>query len=174
MAGPPPRTGSSTVITFTRPGPRIGPADISRAEQLAGHPLPDEYVRYLLQHNGGGVEPRGFLFDHISMGKTQSWVEDLFPVAVTKQGRVSLEWAINNVRNRQSSEGPIPIESIPIGAAASGDLVLFLAGPRRGEVWLKNWDDCGREDAEDAMLGMYSIAPSFERLIDGLSPVVPP
>jgi hypothetical protein len=57
-----------------------------------------------------------------------------------------------------------------VGGALDGTILLFTRGRRKGQVWLKVWDDApgvaGVPDDPEA--GMYRVATSFARFLRGL------
>lgn len=59
----------------------------------------------------------------------------------------------------------IPSNTISIGDTASGDqLILYVAGPRSGEVWFCDWYSRYRNISRR----VYFVAKTFKEFVDGL------
>lgn len=118
----------------------LGPlaeADLAAAERQLGVRLPDDYRRFMLQHNGGQVEPDGFAItwkpgQKAAAAGATSMVSWLFRVY---DGRHE-----NLVRmNRTTFAGRLPAGTLAIGRDPGSNLLLLRCdGAQRGELlyWL--------------------------------------
>jgi len=68
----------------------------------------------------------------------------------------------------------VPYDCITIGSAGGGheDILLFVRGRRRDQIWLKVWDDVS-EDVDldrntDPEEGLYFLANSFNEFLSML------
>lgn len=58
-----------------------------------------------------------------------------------------------------------PEGSMAVADATGGtEFLLFLTGPRRGQVWFKDYDSCrGYDNPEEEL---YFVAPNFDEFIE--------
>jgi len=151
-------------------GPRITQIDVARAEKVLGCKLPVDYRSYMLRHNGGIPFVSNFSYFRTKRGIVQStWLAGLDPIPrSTTERSMNLLWA-NALRQEQAERGaPLPDGCIIIGYNGADDqIMLFVRGARRGQVWMRVWDDLANHppavpDTEDAL---YLVAMSFSEFI---------
>jgi hypothetical protein len=64
--------------------------------------------------------------------------------------------------SRTNGDGMLPKHSIGIcGTQTSENIVLFVSGPRKGQVWLKAWHRLTHENIDDPEDDLHKLAPSF-------------
>lgn len=123
-------------------------ADLAALERHVGYPLPAEYRRFLLEHNGGRPEPDAFPID-TGLGEQEDIVMCLFPARPPDLGAVEVNdfqglrrWPVHcafddlwsDLENLYAEAG-ITDPLLPVGTDGSGNyFCLVLDGPRSGAV----------------------------------------
>ena len=163
-------TARPTRAKLTSTGPRLSLGAIRALEQELGTEFPAGYRKLMLRTNGGVPEPGFFVLR--ARGKPRvAWVERL--ASITSSTKDSLNFRGMNAALWRWHVGgsPCPAGAVSIGSAGPyTDLLLFIAGPRQGEVWLKNWEETSsRADAEgDPEEGMTRLAETFDEFLGSL------
>ena len=143
-------------------GPRVDEAEVSAFEQRHGIAFPDDYRRFLLEVNGGGLADE-------NTWVAQLYINGLLSLA-EKDGTLDLESCAEWARRVL----PHP-DLLLIGYTDSGMLLLAHAGPHRGEVWTLDTVDPRPEGSNPRVLwhdrrDMKKLANSFEELTRKLGP----
>lgn len=148
-------------------------ARIETFERQIGYPLPSDYRRFLLRHNGGRPDPDAFLLD-AGYGDEENIVLCFFPLRDLNLGSVAAEglealrtWPIHcawddlqrNLANHDRMEQENPL--LPIGTDGSGNyFCIVLAGHNaEGVVFLDH------ETAE-----MTTLGDNFDAFLASLRP----
>lgn len=147
-------------------GPSLSVAEIEALEQRLDAPLPDDYRKFLLECNGGTPAWAAFRAGDEDGDGDEFWVDYFYridghlagPAADAPPGTLAF-W-------REVLRGYLPSEAIPVACVARDSFwLLFLQGPRRGEVHLVDWDEVdesGEEPSpEDLEPAMHLVAGSF-------------
>ena len=127
-------------VGFLDTGPPLRESQLCVVERLlcpdAGR-LPREYRHFLLQHNGGTPRPSEFAWRHPTEGQASSHVDRLLGIDLAA---FDLERSVDVLHVALAYRDELPRCSVPIGFVDRDDLLLiFVHGPREGQVWLKNW-----------------------------------
>lgn len=143
-------------------GPLLSLTDVERFEAVLGAPLPHAYRSFLLSRNGGRPVLSRFHYLGRKGARKFADVAQLDPLI----GRPSITDMMN------CFSGCLPTGSIPIGTSmASFPIVLYVSGPRVGQIWFKVWDDLLDEpNPTNADAAVYFLADSFENFLDKLAP----
>jgi hypothetical protein len=146
-------------------GPQVTEARIQAFERSYGHPLPDDYKRFLLDVNGGQPARTNREFAH-------GVVNNLFSLDDPED---SGDLADRATWTRPTLPSP---DLLFIGHDDCGNqLLLALAGDHRGEVWYMLTDDDARpDDANPRVLwhdrrDLRKVADSFEQFMRSLRPL---
>lgn len=122
--------------------------------------LPEDYVRFLLQHNGGRPElPVFSITDDPRLGNTGSIVQIFLRLdAPDHPFDMDLE------EHYENYDGRIPPDLLPIARDAGGNAIcLGISGERRGQVFF--WDHSEEEEPDEqgnfTYYNVAFIAPSF-------------
>ena len=129
---------------------------------------PEDYRRFMIKYNGGEPEPNYF----VVKGKDPKldWVDAFHPISGSKMDPLNLQGA-NQILGERAIHWGVPYDCITVGIAGGGpeDILLFVRGRRRGQVWLKVWDDvyAGPEHNRDTdpNEGLYFLAKSFNEFL---------
>lgn len=151
---------------------RCSSADLDRVAREHFIVFPRELEEFYRARNGGVPTPGFFAYRRARGVKAHSWVEEVCPVTRSAETPGGLSHAIRIVRDRQPVDGQVPCECVAVGfAAGSNPLVVFWRGPRKGQVWLKAWDDLPPDSPEDDPgSGMYRIASDWWSFLRRLRP----
>jgi hypothetical protein len=151
--------------TMSRRGPSIDDAAIAAFETTLGHPLPDDYRRFLLAVNGG--RPSGTT----SAPPGLSRINSLHSLGDPDEARQLLP-------TPRYGE-PLPSRDlIAIGFEDGGcKILLCVTGEHRGEIWYLSGGDLRRPDDANPRVewfrrrDMRKIADSFEQYARSLGPL---
>ncbi|GKS60538.1 SMI1/KNR4 family protein [Nitrospira sp.] len=146
------------LIDISASGRPISRTEVSEIETLIGHPLPAQYVDFLLRYNGGRPKPNNFringFYERPGIGNIQ--------VFFRVDSRVRSSDLMWNFKEMNLS-GRVPANLIPIACDGSGDLIcLALFGPDTGQVVF--WDYLDERD-EPTYENVYRVADSFSEFI---------
>lgn len=138
-------------------GPVVRAADLADLERQLSCRLPIDYKRFLVTFNGG--EPRHYVFPIRGLRDNPSGeLRVLRSVAHTDD-------VFDLVAANKRLLHALPDGCISIGDTASGDqLILYVTGPRCGEVWFYDWYSRYR----DVNRRVYFVAKTFKEFVDGL------
>jgi hypothetical protein len=148
---------SVTIIESSMP---LTEADLVRAEQRMGRPIPSAYRAFLLAHNGGRPEPYAFQMQGRHGTPSQGGCVDWFLGINTGKYYSDLEDLVKAARSRISPH------LFPIGTDPGGNLIcLSTSVSDEGAVYF--WDH--EFEGETPSCGnVYFIASSFEVFLNGL------
>ncbi len=128
-------------------------------ESILGGSLPDDYVYFLIAHNGGRPEPSDFTFRTRSGAPTDSCIQFFFGWCDDRDYGL--------LENLSAYEGRIVAGFCPIACDDFGNLLLLsLREHDRGTVWF--WDHERESPDEPTMDNMDIVAGSFTEFIEGL------
>ncbi len=153
--------------TFTQTGPRLTTGKLKALEQEVGTDFPKDYRKFLLKTNGGVPEPGFFTYKRGSK-PTLCWVESFASVTDSKIDSLNFRGTNAALWRWHVSGTPCPAGAIAIGSAGPyASILLFIAEPNAGEVWLKDWEAVdsrvsAKVRAED---GLYRLAPTFDAFL---------
>jgi hypothetical protein len=151
-------------VQISKSGRQLSPASIERAEMELGVTFPQEYREFMLAHNGGEPDPSFFVLKRRKTADLM-WVQMLCPITSSRIDSLNLRGQNEKVAEYAEAGDPVPPGCFAIGYTGAGDnLLLFTSGRRKGQVWLKVWDELdasegSQNDPEDAM---YRLATSFK------------
>lgn len=133
-------------------------AQLAPLERRLGGRAPDDYVDFLLMHNGGRADNSTFEFKDGAGETTKSRVAWFFGLADDVSYGLSA--------NVEDYEGRIPVGFLPVGSDPFGNLLLLcLASESYGSVWF--WDH-EEEQEEPDLSNMSRLAASFGEFLDTL------
>ncbi len=142
-----------------------GPLDerrIAELEERFGARLPEDYRRFLLQHNGGRPDPADFRLADRQGAYTDSRVEAFLSVYDGEH--------FNFEKVLACFKGPeprIPANLVPIARDPFGNLIcLSIAGPDGGTVYF--WDHERESEGEPTYDNVDRIADSFGEFLAAL------
>lgn len=137
-------------------------SDIAALEARLGAALPPAYQEFLLTQNGGQPQPSAFQF--IRGGKTRewTWVGGLKSVTPPTTRWINVE-ATPDWKKAEIPEGGLEIGYGP----ESQGIILFLSGPRKGQVWYKDYESCEDEGVPEEEL--HFLAPDLNAFLATLT-----
>ncbi len=147
------------------------PGVIVEFERRIGASLPEDYRRFLEEHNGGVPDPTAFRITW----KGQPWarrfpyddVDFLFGVTRDSPHNLLTQWECYKDR--------VPEDTIPIGFDPGANVLLLgISGPRRGQVlfWVHDYEVEEGDEPDDRNVGF--VAPSFTAFLDALVDEIAP
>jgi len=139
--------------------------DLRNAERMIGRPLPEEYKRFLMEHNGGRPEPAEFKITW----RGQDWADDwqtgmVHYFLALHDGELS-----NFFKYFRTYQGRIPEDTVPIAYDPGGNLVLLGVGDTNmGRVffWVQDFEVEEGKIADYGNVGL--VANRFNEFLDGL------
>ncbi|HWO19689.1 MAG TPA: SMI1/KNR4 family protein [Kofleriaceae bacterium] len=143
--------------------PHLDADTLERFEQHLGHRMPDGYRRFMIEMNGGRPHEESCRF----------------PLGVIN---TFFGLGVSETRDLAEANSGIPVlpsrDLLYIGYADCGELLLCLAGERRGQVWLQD-PEARPYDANPRVLwhdrrDMRKLADSFEEFVRTLKPLSAP
>lgn len=133
------------------PGRAVTPEDVASLEKRFGCVLPEAYVRFLRETNGGRPKPRAF---HGLRENDEAMVQHFLSV----DGDEHTNLVENAAFFREYHD--VPNSLLPIGRTTSGDLVCIGVAPgNRGQVWFWSHDHPVREEAT------WKLAEDFDAFL---------
>lgn len=146
-------------VTIKEGGPPITMSDIEDIERYLGHNLPEDYRRFLLQHNGGRVSPSEVLTgDSIYPLKHVNYLYGV------KDDIESCTLRCSHYGMRERSRP----ELLPIGNDGGPDLFcLVLFGPDQGKIVFWDCREMWLRPPPDP-LDVYPVADSFTDFLNSL------
>ncbi|MEZ6138062.1 MAG: SMI1/KNR4 family protein [Pirellulaceae bacterium] len=162
-------------IVNSRPAGPASESEIAVFETMIGHSLPEDYRRFLLEHNGGSPRPDAFTFNLFGRDE-ENIVMCFFPLRDLSLGEVDVEqldelrtWPVHCAWNDLQHdllhlyEKEIEHPLLPIGTDGSGNyFCIVLSGPQMGAMLFHE-----HELAETCVL-----ASSFDEFLTSLRPRV--
>jgi hypothetical protein len=168
-------------MEFTDPGPHLNMEEISEFERSIAVFIPKEYKKFLETTNGGspgGLRPKDCFKYHAHYPGNQ-------PTASPGGDGTELAWIFgirndayyfNLLENIRLYRERIPVNMIPIGIDAGGNIVLLcVRGDDYGKVFY--WDHEAEADPSQGEVPNYSnvyyVANNFDEFVDSLYEHVP-
>lgn len=139
---------------------------ISAFEQALEISLPEDYVNFLLQHNGGyPKEDMVFDFeDGVLEAKNTTSIRDFFRIYLQEEKGTYDD--LGKICRIMWGEETMAKNMIAIADDPGGNpIFLCVAGENRGKVYMGNQD---YEDADTGYLFMSEVAPSFTAFLNML------
>jgi len=147
------------MIEIKESGEPLTEADIADFERYLGCPLPRDYRKFLLNHNGGTPEPDGFSLVYWG-GKSEDDQVSFYGLGPSVREGHNLRWT------QECFKGRIPSELLPIGDDPGGNqLCLCIHGKQSGSVHF--WDH-ELEHVPPTYKNTAMLAPSFLEFVNGL------
>jgi cell wall assembly regulator SMI1 len=148
--------------------PPIGGAELQQLQAGLGRPLPEDYQRFLLLHNGGRADPPAFALRWNDASLAKRFPKGLIHVMFC----IDASSASDLMRNLASYRERIPADTLPIGMDPGGNILLLgLAPPHTGRVlfWVQDhevaWEDGETPDFSNVGLAAQSFN-EFLQLLD--------
>lgn len=143
--------------------PPIAVAEIKSLEQRLGRQIPQSYIDFLLNYNGGVPEVGGFLYRS----------EEANRLGVVNRFLGIHSGKYNNLDNYlmlyKEREKRIPSNLIPIANDPGGNLIcLSIDGSDLGKVYFWDHDLEAENEAEVNYSNVYFIANSLEEFLQNL------
>jgi len=157
---------------MTRRGHEVTADAIRRFEQQLGHELPEDYRRFLLEVNGGRTarSHRVFAIERAGKRRDETTLNTLHSLDDPDEDH---DLAARQVLRRED----YPKAGLRIGYDAFGSvLVLILAGPHRGELWMLDLGDSRPTGSNPRVewfdrRDVWKLADSFAEFMAGLRPL---
>ena len=145
---------------------------INRFEKAIGNPLPLDYRKFILKHNGGEPTPRCF---DVPRRSEMSYL-DYFCYFDSDIPTASSEAPIHSIRRAAFGHAiPLPRHSLIIAVADSYDPVFIaLAGRNTGKVFIKFFHELGPPYVDNPnwtknpQVAVYRVANSFSEFLSKL------
>ena len=127
-------------------------------EQRFGARLPDDYVAFLLQHNGGRAAASAFEFSNEDGEAIRSRVDWFFGAGDDESYGLSA--------NIDDYDERIPAGFCPVGSDPFGNVILLCLRPEGyGSIWF--WDHENEQEEPD-LSNMSRVAGSFSEFLAAL------
>lgn len=153
---------------------------IAELERAIAIDLPPEYRRHLMRgvpwkrpdpplavRVGSGDRYPDLLEIHALF----DFLERQFVSLGRRMKSMTVRWMLDVHRNRPVGEGRIPEDSIAIGyVITDADIIIYIRGPRRGEVWLKSFDRLERDGIDEPNDDLRFLAKDFDAFHASLVP----
>lgn len=147
------------MIKIKESGEPLTEADIISLERDIGCSLPEEYRKFLLEHNGGIPKPDGFSLVYWG-GKSEDDRVSFYGLGPSVRKSHNLSWVL------ECFEGRIPSELISIGDDPGGNQIcLCIRGEQSGSLYF--WDH-ELEHTPPTYKNTVMLASSFLEFIEGL------
>ncbi|MEK0181796.1 SMI1/KNR4 family protein [Microcoleus anatoxicus] len=143
--------------------PPIAIAQIKSLEQRLGMQLPQNYINFLLSHNGGFPEIGGFVY-RSEVGNRLGVVNRFLGIHSGKYDNLDDYLMLYKEREKR-----IPSNLIPIANDPGGNLIcLSIDGIDLGNVYFWDHDWESEDEAEVNYSNVYCIANSLEEFFQNL------
>ncbi len=138
---------------------------IKEFEQKIDAKLPEDYVKFLLQYNGGS--PAQDYYDCES--RIESETSYIDGVGVSWFYTLAEDYNYNLLKNYNMFFNRMPKEMIPISSSPCGNKIcLAVRGSNYGKVYYWDHDWEAEEGEEPTYRNIYLIADSFKKFTDNL------
>ncbi|HUG70366.1 MAG TPA: SMI1/KNR4 family protein [Pirellulaceae bacterium] len=159
-------------VAISDAGPALNDGDIGRFEKQYGLQLPEDYRQFLQLHNGGKPEP-GHLALKGQGVTTPIDIQRFYSVLGSDTAAGSLEAAVASAQRYGSPLPFLPIARAgmpgPAGADIESELILVLAGKKKGQVALLYPQMFGMSALEPMSA---AVMPQFGEMLLSSSPKV--
>jgi cell wall assembly regulator SMI1 len=144
---------------------KASPEDITKFEEEIGYELPEDYKKFLLEHNGGRPSPEGFSFEYRDSKKSSSLLDFFYGI----QGETEEHYDL--ATNNQDFKGRIPSDMLVIACDQAGNQIcLGLFGNVKGKIYFWDHEEEAVSEGDPPVYGnLYFIANSFSEFVNGLS-----
>jgi cell wall assembly regulator SMI1 len=157
---------------MARRGHEVTVDAVRRFEQRIGHELPEDYRQFLIEVNGGRTarSHRTFVMQRAAVRRDETVLNTLFSLDDPDESRDLATW-------QRYGEDRL-LDGLEIGADDGGSpVVLALAGPHRGEVWLLDRVDARPTGSNPRVewfdrRDVWKLADSFAEFMSSLRPLV--
>lgn len=151
------------MATIRDSGSQLSEAQLVQLEKQLNTVLPEDYRRFLLQHNGGRPEPR--TVDVNGLPGTPTDVACIYGIGDAVE-TCSIEWNVKLLSERlaQLGNGFLPIAGDSLGSA----FFLSLRASDFGAVYFCDLQSVFAN--YDAAPALYFVASSFEEFLKQLRP----
>jgi hypothetical protein len=141
--------------------------ELAAFERAIGHPLPDEYRRFLVACNGGYVGGSLWFKGPTPGGEAAD-------AGVHHIGGFREEWHFSLPEHRECYDGRIPAALVWVMDDPFGNAICVgLSGPHRGRVYFwdhENEPDGDWDGAVESAGNLQLLADSFTEFVAGLAP----
>jgi SMI1/KNR4 family protein SUKH-1 len=143
------------VVKFSSSHRKLTPEQLRRFENHLRVKLPEDYRRFLRQHNGGSPDKGVF---KIKGNSEEFWLDDLLALHANAESQPDIPLFT-------STHGKfVPHDCLIIGSVCRDDLLLLrLKGKHKGRVELKRMDE-----SNDPALGVHPVAKNFKSFVASL------
>jgi cell wall assembly regulator SMI1 len=153
------------VLRITDSLPPVSQEELREVEASIGYPLPDQYRRFLLSHNGGRPQSVSFRFERKPGEYADSVVHWFYGI------KAGSEFFINFERHYRILKDRMPPNIIPIASDPGGNQIcISVSGSDAGFVYF--WDHERESDPEEdespSYDNLYPIGTSFNEFLGGL------
>lgn len=144
-------------IDVTKSRAALSGPDISRVEKQLGVVLPDDYRKFLLQHNGGRPKLKVFPI-YGDLADDQALLEHFYCISDGDEYDLA--------RNEISLRGRLPKDMLAIGEDPGGNYIcISLSNKDFGRIYY--WDHEGElENITTGQSNLYFVANSFGELLE--------
>lgn len=133
--------------------------DLLNLESSLGVALPDDYRRFLLQHNGGRPYPKAFPLPN-NPRDSHAFIERLFCVSTGNMYDIQ--------KNADLMKGRLPAELLPIAEDPGGNLIcIAVLGENRGKIYFWEHEEEFIDQAP-SFENIYFVANNFDDLLNSL------
>lgn len=153
------------MLSMSDTGPRLSEEDLRRLESKIECRLPQQYMNFLLQHNGGLPEPSWFKIQWRGQEWAEGWEADTVEYFLS----IYDEPDANFLNYFETFEGRIPRDTIAIAFDPGGNLILLGTGDKnRGNVffWMHSYETYEDEEPDYSNVGF--VANSLDEFISSL------
>ncbi|MBX3110311.1 MAG: SMI1/KNR4 family protein [Fimbriimonadaceae bacterium] len=143
---------------------------LDRAQSEIGACFPADYREFMRWRNGGEPDP-SFFVRRQRGERWVGWVQAFAPITSSRIDSLNLRGQQELLQRYADEAVPVPRGCIAVGYTGPGDsILLFTSGRRRGQVWLKVWDDVSSDPKIVAKPsdGLYKLAGSFNAFLKNL------
>lgn len=148
-------------LQFVSSGRSISETDIAEAESAIGATLPADYRAFLLQYNGGEIEPALFRFTYQDDGDDGEGEITSFQSIGADDPPADLVSTVLFQRD----ELDLPKHLVPIAFCNEDEVLLAVSGDDAGKVYYWYMIESGFDGDH-----FEFIANSFQQFLDGLEP----
>ena len=144
----------------------VSETGIAKVEAVIGKKLPEQYKTFLLKYNGGAPFPSAF---KIQWKSEQDWAEGYDFSTLEYFLALDPGSDADFMAYYEDFDGRIPSDTIAIGFAPGGNLVLLgVEASNKGKVyiWMHSYETDEDDETDYSNVGL--VVNSFEEFIDGL------
>jgi hypothetical protein len=140
--------------------PKLTDSEITKFEWRWNIKLPQKYRDFLLQYNGGTVQPDIFRYEREDSPDAGFILSFFLPI--------NQKYQFNIEHYLEIYAGRIPKAFLPIADTAGGDpICLKITGDDIGSIYF--WSHEHESEEEDYLDNLYYVAKDIDELLNGLS-----